>query len=330
VGKPNIKTERNYVMAFFKTLDSLAIAADATGDYDGIIKLAEESEFTVNDFKVHHNLVYGNVFTGENLVKTAEDLEESRLVTAVELYEKLASEEIGEDEAVEALEAVGLTVEDYNMVSDLLDKQAEEAGLVEPAAEAGGITADDAVWEKVAEAYEYLTDGGLDAVASMEFAEAYTEAEDEEAQDKVASEYDGLDEESLDKIAEAFEYLEDIEGVPVSALMEEYDKEAGKMGNIVEKVWKSKAMKSAKSAKDAATKRMSDNREGLRKGRKRWLAEDERVNAIAGYRQAKGLRAAARKEIKGIKRHRAKVAGGAAAGTAVIGGGAAYASSNKK
>ena len=204
-------------MAFFKQVDSFAQALDASENTDSIVKVASENGVSRNDLIVHHNLTQGNVFTGENLIKVAEDEAESPLLVAVAAYEKLASGEIGEDDAYGMITQAGLDEDDFNTVADLIDKQASEAGVV----------ATEDVWEKIAEAHDFLTAADIDPVVALEFASEYTAAPDEETQDKVASSFDGLDEESIDKIAEAFEYLSDIEGANTVDLMAEYAKEAG-------------------------------------------------------------------------------------------------------
>ncbi len=222
-------------MTFFTKVASFALAVKATEEVESIIKVAAENEISRNDLIVYHNLTEGNVFTGENLVKIAEDEPQSALLVAVETYEKLAAENINEDQAMALITNAGLAAEDFNAVADLIVKQASEAGVV----------ASEEVWEKVAEVHEFLSEAGLDPVTSMDFAESFSAADSEYAQDKVASEFDDLDEESIDKIAEAFEFLEDIEGVGVADLMAEYEKEAG---------IKEQALKGFNKAKDAAAK----------------------------------------------------------------------------
>ena len=207
-------------MAFFKTVASFAGNVEASTDVESIIKEASESGVSRNDIIVHHNLTEGNVFTGENLVKIAEDEEPSILLVAVEAYEKLASGEIDDEVAMGMITEVGLVPEDFNDIADLIDKQASEAGVV----------ASEAVWEKIAEAHDYLVAADLDPVTALEFASEYSAADSEEAQDKVASEFEGLDDESLDKIAEVVEFLSDIEGISTSDLMVEYSKEASMKG----------------------------------------------------------------------------------------------------
>jgi hypothetical protein len=215
VGKNQIK-KRNNVMTFFDKVASFGQTVQASTDVEGIVKVASDEGISRNDLIVHHNLLNGNVFTGENLIKVASDEPESALLVAVSAYEKLASDEINEDQAFAMIDEAGLTAEDFDQVADLIDKQASDAGVV----------ADEDVWEKIAEAHDFLIEAELDPVASLVFASEFSSAETEDAQDKVASEYDDLSEEAFDKIAEAVDYLSDIEGANIVDLMDEYSKEA--------------------------------------------------------------------------------------------------------
>jgi hypothetical protein len=210
-------------MAYFNEVLAFAQAAAVSKDVDGLIKVAADSDVSPADIVFMHNLIEGNIHTGEGIIIIAEEMGEPILGVAADVYEyvKEAGEEYDEEAALEALAEVGLTPEDYEQVEYLLDKQAEEAFGGE-----SEIVADEAVWEKVAEAYNYLAEEEIDPVVAMEFAENYSVAEDDAEKEAVASEFDGITEEAFDKIAEAFEYLEDIDGVALSDLMGEIDKEA--------------------------------------------------------------------------------------------------------
>jgi hypothetical protein len=298
-----LKTKkRNNVMTLFNQILSFGQAVQASEDVDSIVKVASENGVTRNDLIVMHNLTEGNVYTGENLIKIAEDEEPSVLLDAVTAYEQLASGSIDEEQAYDMIKEAGLEVEDYNSVAECIVKQAEEAGLT------GGVTAEDAVWEKVAEVYDYLNEAGIDPVAGIEFAEEFTAAEDEEAQDKVASEFDGLDEESIDKIAEAFEYLGDIEGASLSALMGEFDKEASKLD----------------AAKKAVTEGLGKAKGTVKKlygdvsGKNLKAAE---ANAKKGFFGKKKKLEAVAKAAKDTKN--ARIGAGIAGGTLAVGGTAA-------
>jgi len=249
-------------MTFFQKVASFGQAVQASEDVESIVKVAAESDVSRNDLIVLHNLTVGNVYTGEDIVKVAEDEADSILLVAVSAYEKVASGEIDEAQAISMVEEAGLVADDLYDVAGLIDKQASEAGVV----------ADQDVWEKVAEAHEFLVEAGLDPVASMEFAETYSAAEDGEAQDKVASEFDGLDEESFDKIAEAHEFLSDIEGVSLTDLMDEYDKEAGSKVDAAKKALNSvkddlsgeKSKRVAKSMKSGLWNKKSKEDVGMK------------------------------------------------------------------
>ena len=218
-------------MAYFNEVLAFAQAAAVSNDVDGLIKVAADSDVVPADIVFMHNLIDGNIYTGEGIIKIAEDMGEPILGVAADVYEyvKEAGDSYDEDAAIAALEEVGLTPEDYVQVEYLLDKQAEEAA-------GGEIVADEEVWEKVASAYEFLASQEIDPVSAMEFAENYAVADSDGEKEAVASEYDGLDEESFDKIAEAFNYLSDIDGVPLSDLMYEIDKEAGYATDLVRRI----------------------------------------------------------------------------------------------
>jgi len=289
------------------TLSELTInylgVIEGSDNVDGLIKMAEADGVSENDARVMHNLVYGNVYTQENLIKVAEDQEPSAFLEAVSAYERYYGEEdFTEADALEMVKEAGLEELDLQIISGLLDKQAEEAE------EAMGISATDEVWEKVAEAHEYLSESGLDPVTSMEFAEEYSSAEDEDAQDKVASDFDGLDEESIDKIAEAFEYLSDIEGQSLTSLMAEFDKEAGKMEAAKKAVGEGfgKAKGAVKKLYgDVTGKNLSAAEANAKKG---FFGKKKKLEAVA---QAK-------KDTKN-----ARIGAGIAGGTLAVGGTAA-------
>jgi hypothetical protein len=221
-------------MAYFNEVLAFAQAAAVSNDVDGLIKVAADSDVVPADIVFMHNLIEGNIHTGEGIIKIAEEMGEPILGVAADVYEyiKEAGEDYDEEAAIEALAEVGLTPEDYQQVEYLLDKQAEEAFGNEVENE---IVADEAVWEKVAEAYNYLAEEDIDPVVAMEFAENYSVAEDDEEKEAVASEFEGITEESFDKIAEAFEYLGDIDGVALSDLMGEIDKEAMSVSQAAKK-----------------------------------------------------------------------------------------------
>jgi len=82
------------------------------------------------------------------------------------------------------------------------------------------------IYDKVAEAYEFLSDQGIDPVEAIAFADEFQSAPNEYLQDKVASEWQDVEEGDIEKIAEAVNYLSDIEGVPLVELMYEYEKDA--------------------------------------------------------------------------------------------------------
>ena len=210
-------------------LEKVASFADqytnTTETEDGVLfKVAADMDVTYADMVALHNITNANVFTGEGLEKIAEDAEPSRIAMVGDLWEKIASGEIGEEGIVMAAGEIPLEDDEIGFILTQLDKQAEEAGIEGFEAEEAGIIADDETWEKIAEVHEYLEDAGLDAMSALDFAVDMMNAEDDEASEKVAAEYEDIEDEAFDKIAEAIDYLSDTEGA--YDLMESYDKEA--------------------------------------------------------------------------------------------------------
>jgi len=314
-------------MTKFEQIAAFAAAAQASNDPDTIVKVAAESDVTRNDLIVHHNLTEGNIFTGEGIVKVAEDEAPSALLSAVDVYEKLATDQIDESQAMEMLKEAGLTADDFNIVADLLDKQAAEAGLVpddEPAEEDktasdAGPEAEEAAWEKIAEAYEFLDQAGLDPVASLEFAEQLAAAESDTEQEKVASEWDGVDEESIDKIAQVVEYLSDIEGAPLSELMATFQKEAASLKGIG-RLARMKTKKAGKSYLDALVGKGAKEAKSEVKRLKNAAKEENAALALPG---AEGELKKAKSKLRKIRAKQALAAGVPAAAVGTAGAAAA-------
>jgi len=153
------------------------------------------------------------------------------------------------------------------------------------------------IYEKVAEAHAFLASHEIDPVEGMMFAENFRAAADEEEEDKVAAEYDDLDGRTIEKIAEAVDYLSDIEGVPLSALMEEFEEEQDKV---------------------AASKTMKSVKKGLSKAKEILKGDNIHPNgkSFKFYKNKKAIKREANIE-------RAKTYG-ARAGVAGAGGGAVY------
>ena len=219
-------------MTYFDRVKSFTGTVNASENAESIVKVAEENGILRNDMIVYHNLTAGNIFTGENLIKVAEDEAESPLLVAVEVYQDLSSGNIDENKASEMIKSAGLENEDFNSVADAIEKQAEDAGIFDNQ----GIIADQDVWEKIAEAHEYLVAADINPVTAIQFASEFQSADSEDAQEKVASSFEGLDDDVIDKIAEVVDFLGDIEGVPTLDLMTEYSKEAGAIGETAGKV----------------------------------------------------------------------------------------------
>ncbi len=245
---------------------SLAIADEGQ---ESFIKSAAESGYTINDMYMAENIVNGDIdlYTGENMIAQDDQVDESRILGAIDVMVKQASvDPLSEADALAHVEDLGLSVDDYNEIlgalpEDLIQKVANDADGVE-----NDMTADDAVWDKIAEAHDYLTEAGLDPVESLNFAADFNEADSQEAQDKVASETEDLEQEEIDKIAEAVDYLSDIEGIHPADLMAEWDDKVASKMDAAKKGLKSAAdifsgknVKRAKNAKKRADRVQAAN-----------------------------------------------------------------------
>ncbi len=222
-------------MSFLTRAANLSQASESISNegLEAFVKSASESDITINDMNMAYNLTSKDVdlYTNEGIIPQDDNIEVSRLSNAVDLMVKQASTEpLTENDAVAYLGEIGLTADDYYEIyalipEDLIQKVANDMEGVE-----SELTADDAVWDKIAEAHDYLVEAGLNPVESLNFAADFNEAESDEARDKVASETEDLEQEEVDKIAETVEYLSDIEGIHPADLMAEWDeKVAGKM-----------------------------------------------------------------------------------------------------
>ena len=298
---------------------------------DSFIKSAAESDVTVNDMNMAHNLTSAdvNLYTGEGVIPQDEAIEVSRLSGAVDLMVKQASvDPLSEEDAIAYLGEIGLTVDDYNEVyaqvpEDLVVKVAAEMDGTEVESE---LTADDEVWEKVAEAHDFLVESGLDPVESLNFAADFNEAEDAEAQDKVASEVDDLAQEDVDKIAEAVEFLSDIEGIHPADLMAEWDKVAGSKMNTLKRGLRTLSGAEVKATQKRLGKTVRSAEERYGKIRGKYSRAGDTPNAVSQVQGAgkklKLVKDQASKTLGDKKAKRLKsraavgIAGGAAAGGA--------------
>jgi len=206
-------------MTFYDRVESFAMASDAAADFDGLVKVAEDSGVTVNDLIVHHNLTQGNLFTGENLIKIAEEIEPSALLGAVNVFEKMASDNYSDEDAMAELASYGLEVEDYEKVAEALNGQMEEIAL-------------DRDLDKVAEAHAFLEENGIDPVSAITLITDLNNIGSPEEGEKIASEYSDLDADMEDKLAQVQDFLMDLEVVHPEDAMIAYDKEAGVLNDM--------------------------------------------------------------------------------------------------
>ncbi len=254
----------------------------------GFLKVASDMEVGFADMAALHNVTSANVFTGEGIVKIAEDAEPSRIALVGDLWEGLVNEQLGTETIKIASDQIGLDPEEISFLLDHLDKQAEEAGIL------GGedeVMADDETWEKIAEAHKYLSDANIEIMPALDFASDMIAAEDDEAGEKVAAEYSDLDDDTFDKIAEAIEYLSGVEGA--YELMDAYDKEAGSILGAVGT--------GVSAINDGLHKNITIK--GIKDGVKK--AKDGYVNMVKGKHKDHAKKAI-RRTAKDIEFHKAK------------------------
>ena len=310
-------------MSFLKKAIELGQASTSISEegMESFIKSASESDITINDMNMAHNLTSDSVdlYSGEGVVAQDDSVDASRLSGAVDLMVKQASTEpLSEEDATAYLGEIGLTVDDYNEIydhvpEDLIQKVANDMDGVE-----NELTADDAVWEKIAEAHDFLVEAGLDPVESLNFAADFNDAEDAEAQDKVAAEVEDLEQEEIDKIAEAVEFLGDIEGVHPADLMAEWDKVAGAKMDAVKAGLKTakKVLSGAEVAGAQArkTRSLKAGARGLDKQFKkaRGMPGDNFAGKLKSRSKLRQIEAVGNENVKAKKLRRAAAIGGVA------------------
>jgi len=182
-------------------LEKVAAYADAyvnSDNKDTLIKTAAVDGVTPDDMIAFHNLMEGNIFTGENIIKIAGAPEESQspIIRFGFELDKLASGETTEEEVIQRGLEMGLDMEDIQTIYATLQKQAAEA-FGDPSEER---------FEKVAEALDYLAQNGIDPIAAIDVV-LNTDEEGNVIDEKVAAYANALSDEELAKIAEAIDYM---------------------------------------------------------------------------------------------------------------------------
>jgi len=191
-------------MSFIEKVASYFQTYENSSTKEGLLKIAAEDGVTADDLVAFHNLVYGNIFTGKNLLKTASENPESKIIAIGMAFDKVASGEMTPEEVVAYANELGMTKEDVDFIYAQIEKQAEEAGIIEPEAN----EYDEDLTDKVAEAMDYLDANGIDPISGLIIA-ANVNEEGLIADEKVAEEAveAGFTEEDLTKIAEVVDFL---------------------------------------------------------------------------------------------------------------------------
>jgi len=191
-------------MSFIEKVASYFQTYENSSAKEGLLKIAAEDGVTADDLVAYHNLVYGNIFTGKNLLKTASENPESKIIAIGMAFDKVASGEMTPEEVVAYANELGMTKEDVDFIYAQIEKQAQEAGVIEPEANEN----DEELIDKVAEAMDFLDANGIDPLSGLIIAANVNEegliADEKVAEDAVEA---GFTEEDLTKIAEVVEFL---------------------------------------------------------------------------------------------------------------------------
>jgi len=185
-------------MKFIEKVAGYFTAYTSSSAKEGIMKVAEEDGVTPDDIAAFHNLTEGNIFTGRNIVKVASEEPNSKLMALGMALDKLATEEdfTFDDVYAYAEQELDMDREDVDFVVETLNKQAEEAGLME--------NETDDVAEKIATAMDLLESNGIHPIDGL-FIGATLGEDNLIVDEKVAEEAaeNGFEPEDLQKIAEA-------------------------------------------------------------------------------------------------------------------------------
>jgi len=201
-------------MKFIPKVASYLDAYTNADNKEGILKVASEEGVTSDDLVAYHNLTEGNIFTGENIIQIEGDASksESPLIQLGFTIDKVASEGLDESIIFETAKNLGMDDEDVAFVISQLQKQAEEAGIVEN-------KETNEEQEKIANAITMLKEAGLDPKEAIEIA-LNVDEEGNFTDEKVAEAAAKYTEEDFDKIAEAMEMIGEITPEKASLILE--------------------------------------------------------------------------------------------------------------
>jgi len=183
----------NFINHVAQHLDAYSEQED-TGSF---IKEAAENDVTYNDMVALNNLLNGDAATGENIIQPNGEIADSRINVAIMGYEKIASQSITQNELLQELNQVGLTGEDFDIVAGLIEKQASDRLEAEFMSRMDGI-------------HGGLMTANIDPMEAVHFMDSFAQAENNEEQDKVASEYPHYSEADLEAIAIAKVSLDEL------------------------------------------------------------------------------------------------------------------------
>jgi len=190
-------------MKFLEKVAGYVESYNTVNNKEGLIKVATEDGVTPDDLVAYHNLMYGNMFTGEGLIKTAG--ENGSLVALGTMIDKVIKEEMEMGDLYKEAQALGMDEEDVDAVLNVIEKQAMEAGVINEPVEV--TFNENTPLNKVAEAMDYLEANGINPVDAITIAANVTpegNIDEKIAEEIVAVGYTG---EHMEKIAEAIAYM---------------------------------------------------------------------------------------------------------------------------
>jgi len=171
---------------------------------ESLLKTASVDGIGKDDLIAFHNLTEANMFTGENLIELQKEAEESesKIIQLGFTIDKVINGELPEDEIQKTASALGMDEEDVGFITAHIQRQMEEAGIVEKTAS----YLDAELIDKVASAAQLLIENNIDPIEAFTVA-ANTDEEGYPVDEKTAYAMNQYADAELDKIAEAVDMV---------------------------------------------------------------------------------------------------------------------------
>jgi len=189
-------------MNYITKVASYFDAYNNSDNKEELVKVASTEGVSSDELVAFHNLTEGNIFTGENLIKTA-SLEDSAIVATGFLLDAFHKGEISKDVLLKEASEIDMDAEDVSFINDNIERQLAEATVGEGNGEA---------IDKVAEVLNFFAANDIDPEAGIELALNLETKEDGAVpmDDKTASIMDEIEPDIQDKVAQAAFVLSDI------------------------------------------------------------------------------------------------------------------------